>query len=227
MKKSKGKKALDITLTVLTGLIFLFVAYELVIKFTGNSVYLFGYRVDCVESGSMSYVNSDPEVKSFLEGHTDQFAKGDLIYSVKINADTPVEVYDTVMFVNPKNNLVTTHRVVAISGTGENAQYQIRADTANHESYDGWFSKDKLIAKKVGSTPWLGNIVRFLRSIYGMIMLIGLAVILILYTYFSNQDKNKKKALENANSQELEQPINQSEAVENSRVENQVKKENK
>ncbi len=227
MKKTKGKKALDIILTVLTGLIFLFVGYEIVIKFTGNSIYLFGYRIDAVESNSMSGVNQDPAVVSFLEGHNDQFSKGDLIYSVKIESNTPVNVYDTVLFINPASKLLTTHRVVAKKVEKGITKYQIRADMANHESPDGWFTKDQLIAKKVGSTPWLGNIVRFLRSIYGMIMLIGLAVILILYTYFSNQDKNKKKALENASSQELEQPTNQSEAVENSPAENQAKKENK
>ena len=190
--KSKGKKAWDIISMILTALIFIFVAYEVVLKFTNNSIYLFGYRADVVLSGSMEYKNEDPVVQSFLEGHDDQFAKGDLIYSVKIDADTPIDIYDVVMFKNPSTNLLTSHRVVEIRTQKGETYYRLRADTANKSSYDGYFTRKDLIAKKVGSTPWIGNIVNFLRSIYGMLMLIGLAVLMLIYTYFNNKPSKPK-----------------------------------
>lgn len=196
MIRSKRKRIGDIFTAVFIVLIFGFVTYGIVLRINNNDVYLFGYRTDVVLSDSMSYKNSDPKVQEFLKGHDDQFNKGDLIYSVKINTDTPIEVYDVVTFVNPTSGKLTTHRVVEIVKRAGKMKYRIRADAANYDSYDAILDKTDLIAKKVGQTPWLGYVLDFLHSIFGMVMLVGLAILLAVYSYFSSRSDRLEAAAE-------------------------------
>mgnify|MGYP003309602234 CR=1 FL=1 len=109
-KKSKKKIFLNILFYVLAGLLYVFVGYELVCKFTGNNVYLFGTRFDVVLTDSMSERN--PEHAEFLEG-TNQIQPFDLVCSSKINKDTELNVKDIVLFRNPNmNNETVMHRIV-------------------------------------------------------------------------------------------------------------------
>ena len=194
----KKHKIGGIISTIACILIFLFVGYELAVKFSHNSIYLFGVRSDVVLTDSMSYKNEDPEVQSFLQGRNDQLQVGDLTYSVKIDEKTELNVYDKVMFIHPDTGKMTTHRIVAIDHTYAEPRYVIRADTANAASYDGAFPRKDLTAKVVGYVPWVGHIVNFLQSFWGILLLIGTAIIVIVYNvlidlkFFKAKDKEAK-----------------------------------
>lgn len=199
-KKFNFNKFFDIFCWVMSGLVMLFVIYGLTLKFTGNDIYLFGLRVDVVTSESMAYVNEDPEVQAFLEGHTDQFQKGDLLFSKKITVDTELKVYDLVMFNNIETGRLTTHRIVRIyQDTNGETKYVIRADTANHESYDGAYTRKFLVAKVEGIAAGIGHVFQFFTSIFGFILLAGLIFILFITDYLLNKAKEKELALEQAN----------------------------
>lgn len=192
-KKKKSKKVWSIIGYVACGLIFLFVAYELVIRFTNNELYLFGIRSDVVLTDSMSYKNEDPEIQEFLKGHDDQLQVGDLIYSVRITESTELNVYDKVMFIHPDTGKLTTHRIVRIFTRDGVTRYTIRADTANEASYDGAFTREMLKAKVVGQVPWVGRILQFLQSFWGTLLLVGVIIIILLYDFLSSSESSSKK----------------------------------
>ena len=200
MKKNKTKeknkvKIGNIILNTICVLIFAFAAYELILKFTNNSIYLFGVRNDVVLTNSMSYKNEDPRIQSFLEGHDDQLQVGDLVQSTKVKKDTELKVYDIVLFINKDNNKLTIHRIVEIKDGSSymdgQDRYLIRADTANIGSHDGVYTHDEIIAKYKSRIPIVGHIHNFLTSIFGIIIEVGIIVIIVLYQYFD--DKYFKK----------------------------------
>ena len=78
--------------------------------------------------------------------------------------------------------------------------YEIRGDKAKDS--DGVFSRDVLLSKVDGSVPKLGYVVRFLTSLPGLIMLIGLALLATLTSYFWNKGgfSSKNKVVTDNNS---------------------------
>ena len=194
-KDKKSIKISNIILNTICALIFIFVAYELILKFTNNSIYLFGVRSDVVLSDSMSYKNKEPEIQEFLKGHDNQLQVGDLVYSQKVTKKTDLKVYDIVLFKNKDSGLVTIHRIVEIKD-GKDYQdgltrYVIRADTANYYSTDGAYLQSEILARYQTRIPWVGHIHTFLTSIFGVILLVGLIVIILVYEFL--EDKFFKK----------------------------------
>ena len=115
--KSKKKLISNIIFYTFAALLYAFIAYELVCKFTGNNVYLFGNRFDVVLTDSMSAKNENH--LDFLEG-TSQIQPFDLVTSSKINKDTVLKEKDVVLFKNPKlNNITDMHRIVNITEKGD------------------------------------------------------------------------------------------------------------
>ncbi len=200
-KKKNKVKISSIILYSICGLLFLIAAYGIAIKISNNSLYLFGVRSDAVLSDSMSYKNEDPEVQEFLEGHDNQLQVGDLVYSEKVTDSSQLEVYDIVIFVHQDTGKQTIHRIVEIV-SGEKyldhqPRYVIRADTANHESIDGIYSRQEILAKYKTKVPFLGNIVIFFNSIFGLILIVGLIIIMLVYDFLaSNFVSDKKKVIE-------------------------------
>ena len=204
MSKDKKKNKIKISSIILysiCGLLFLVAAYGIAIKISNNSLYLFGVRSDAVLSDSMSYKNEDPEVQEFLEGHDNQLQVGDLVYSEKVTDNSELDVYDIVIFIHQDTGKQTIHRIVDIV-SGEKyldhqPRYVIRADTANHESIDGIYSRQEILAKYKSKIPFLGNIVKFFNSIFGTILIVGLIIILLTYDFLaSNYVNDKKKTIE-------------------------------
>ncbi len=198
-KLQKGKKkakAIDILTVTISLLLFLFISYEIAVKISGNSIYLFGIRSDVVASDSMSSKNPDSDIQSFLSGHDDQFEKGDIVYSVKIDENTELNVYDCVMFLHPDTGNLTIHRIVDIIERDGTTRYLLRADTASSSSGDGAFPRSMLIAKKVGMLPKMGYVLAFLQSFYGMLFGVGAIFILLLLDFFLGKEKKKSKTKE-------------------------------
>lgn len=184
---------------------FLYAGYQIAIKVTNNSIYLFGIRHDAVLTDSMSYKNEDPKVQEFLKGHDDQLYVGDLVYSNKVNMDTKLKVYDIVIFKHHDTGRQTIHRIVQILPGSmyidKEDRFVIRADTANEASDDGAYKKSEIIAKMKARVPFLGHIESFFSSVYGLILIIGLMVIMVAYQFISaNYVDKKPKETEDASS---------------------------
>ena len=212
-KTKKPKKVSNIILNAVCIFVFVFAVYELIIKFTNNSIYLFGVRSDVVLSDSMSYVNKeDKKVQTFLEGHNNRLHKGDLVYSSKVTKKTKLDVYDIVLFKNKDNNKITIHRIVEIKDGSKyydgQERYIIRADTASYGSNDGAYLHDEIIAKYKYKIAGLGYVSHFLASIYGVILEVGIIVIIIVYQLLD--DKFFKKSLENADSKQEQETVSES-----------------
>ena len=197
VKTKKKHKVINIILDVACVLLFVFSAYCLILKFTNNSIYLFGIRNDVVLTDSMSYKNDDPKVQEFLNGHDDQLQIGYLTFSEKVNENTELNIYDIVIFKNRDTGLETIHRIVDIKSgkdyLDKKDRYLIRADTANFTSNDGLYRREEIIAKYKWSVPFVGHIYRFLTSIYGLILAVGLIIIMIVYQFLNDNFVNKKK----------------------------------
>ena len=107
-KRSTAWKVWNVISWILI-LVFLFVVLiELIFKFTGKDVYLFGNRFDVVLTDSMSKKNEKYE--KFLEGK-DQIQAFDLVMSKKVDEKTELNIYDVVLFNNPEIG-TDMHRIV-------------------------------------------------------------------------------------------------------------------
>jgi len=196
-KQGKAKKIINIILDVFCIFLFIFAAYHLVLKFTNNSIYLFGVRSDVVLSDSMSFVSEDKKVQKFLQGHDERLKKGDLVYSTKVKDDTELNVYDIVIFKNMDNGKETIHRIVDIRAGSDyldgKERYVIRADTAKFTETDGAYTRDQIIAKYKSRIGGIGHVYRFFSSIFGLILEVGLIFIVILYQYLDDKYYGSKK----------------------------------
>lgn len=69
--------------------------------------------------------------------------------------------------------------------------YEIRADRAKDS--DGIFTRDKILSKVDNVVPKAGYVVRFITSIPGIVMFIGIALIITAASYFYNKEPKKKE----------------------------------
>ena len=83
-------------------------------------------------------------------------------------------------------------------------EYEIRGDKA--KTSDGKFTIDKIYSKVVTRIPKLGYLIRFLSSVWGMVMFISLGVLMLAFDIISSimDKKEKKKAAVNAANEETE-----------------------
>ncbi|MCR4879666.1 MAG: hypothetical protein K5906_01755 [Bacilli bacterium] len=79
--------------------------------------------------------------------------------------------------------------------------YEIRADKAS--SSDGTFKRSELIAKVDYIIPKLGYAIKFITSIPGIIMIVGVGIIMVVTSYLL--DKNKKKKDETPQLENIEE----------------------
>ncbi len=200
MEKSKISKIKNIISNIIVFGLFIIVAVQLVFKFSGHTPYFFGMRYDVVLTDSMSEVNK--EYADFLEGHDDQLKPFDYIVSKKINEKTELNIYDIVIYKHPLFGS-TVHRIVDIKEINGTIKYGIRADKVNY--MDGYFTRDALIAKVDHSIPKFGKFIAFMQSMYGQIMVIGLAVIISTFSYLSQKNEEKEqKAASNESHDEID-----------------------
>lgn len=85
--------------------------------------------------------------------------------------------------------------------------YKLRGDKAKDFDAGGKeFERSELISKVDNVIPKLGYIVRFLNSIPGMILLIGLAIIITVTSYFYN--RIPKKVIDNTTTEIVAEDVN-------------------
>lgn len=80
--------------------------------------------------------------------------------------------------------------------------YETRGDKAKDS--DGIFERSALISKVHTVIPKLGYVVRFLTSIPGMILIIGLALIITIFAYLYNKPEKPKKVKEGETAEIIE-----------------------
>lgn len=100
----------------LIGFLFLVVGVSLLYKSIGKPFYFFNRRYDVVLTDSMSSKNE--EHLDFLEGHDDQIQAFDFVISEKVNDSTKLNVYDIVIYDNPRIG-TDMHRVIAVEDVGD------------------------------------------------------------------------------------------------------------
>ena len=194
--KPEKKRIGSIISWILCILLFIIIAFEIVMKIRGKDAYIFNVRNDVVLTDSMSYKNKDEDIQKFLEGHDNQMQVGDWFFSTKVDEKTELNVYDIVIFQNIETGKETVHRIVDIYVDSKGTtRYIIRADTANAESYDGAYTRGLILAKVTFVIPWVGHIVRFLNSFFGMIFLIGLFVIIFVFDFLRDSPSKNQRIL--------------------------------
>ncbi|MCR4879664.1 MAG: hypothetical protein K5906_01745 [Bacilli bacterium] len=68
-------------------------------------------------------------------------------------------------------------------------KFMIRGDAAKTE--DGWFYREDIYSKVTNRIPKIGYFISFLSSPYGVIMIVGLAIIPVVYSFFTDKRKGK------------------------------------
>lgn len=111
MKSKRAKLIVDIFIYTLAGIFFLLAIICIILKFSGNSISLFGRRYDVVLTDSMSEKN--PEYEEFLKGHDNQIQAMDVVITNTSVSDESLNVYDIVLFKNPElGDATDMHRIV-------------------------------------------------------------------------------------------------------------------
>ena len=68
-------------------------------------------------------------------------------------------------------------------------KYKIRGDAADTD--DGWFYRKDIYSKVYNVVPKVGYFIRFISSPYGVIMIVGLALIPLVYSFVLDRRKSK------------------------------------
>lgn len=144
----------------------------------------FGYRSFIITSGSM-----EPILK-----------KGDYII-IKHSNLNKINVGDIITF--KQGNTMITHRVVEIVYNNENNNLQFRTKgDYNNVSDSELVTADNIQGKYINTVPFLGNIILFIQKPYGLIILFGIPILVILLNFKMNQI-NKLKIMERKNKRKL------------------------
>lgn len=176
IKKKRTKVLAIIGQTVLWVVVVFLAAVSLFMtidKSSGYTTSLAGYRIAAISSQSMSYVN--PANKDELEGIGGKIARGDCVVAQDVKTIEELEMFDTVLYVDNKGGLVC-HRVVDIDV--ENNTIIARGDT--NVSVDGVISFTAVRGKVVRIVPFIGHVVLFLQTYYGLLSICGTVFFVVL-----------------------------------------------
>lgn len=191
ISKHKKIKVVDVALTTV-GILLLSLTTVLVIsRFISKDRLVFGFRSDIVLTDSMSTINDEVKEQYIQNGWDNQLAVHDWIFTTKVNEED-LNIGDIVTYNNPIAG-VTTHRIVGIKEFYGIKYYTIRADGAKAADKDGDFKYEAIIGKVTHNAGQFGQVIYFLQTIYGTIMLVGLAMICFLYSFFSDRIEKKNK----------------------------------
>ena len=119
---------------------------------------LAGYRFDTVRSGSMA-----PEI-----------GVGDLVISGPVDSED-IEIGDVIIYRSQQGALVC-HRVIAVDPAAE--QVITKGDANNGP--DPAVPYSSIVTKTVGHIPYLGYIVSYLSSMYGLATIVVIVTVVYL-----------------------------------------------
>ena len=200
MESSKNKrgKIVDIILTTVGVLLLVVTSIGVISKFVSKDRLVFGFRSDVVLTSSMASLDPEVEEEYKQNGWTNQLKVHDWIFTTKVD-QSDLKIGDIVTYNNPIVG-VTTHRIVGTKEVSGVIYYTIRADAVAKRNVDGDFRYESIIGKVTGNAGQFGQVIYFLQSIWGVILMVGLAMICFLYSFFSdrireknNKDNNEKQ----------------------------------
>ena len=189
--RKKSSKVVDIILTTVGVLLLLITAVGVITKFVSKDNLIFGFRSDVVLTESMATLNPEVEEEYKANGWTNQIKVHDWIFTTKVD-ESDLKVGDIVTYNHPLIG-VTTHRIVAIKEHNGETYFTIRADAVGVRDTDGDFKYEAIVGKVTHNAGQFGQVIFFLQSIYGVILMVGLAMICFVYTYLSDYTKKEKK----------------------------------
>ena len=132
----------------------------------------------------------EPHQRMFLINHKVDFdGSNDYIMSVSVDTESSqyVATADKFTLIEENKYKYTAHT---------NYVYDIRGD-ALKDNDDGRFTVEDIYSKVTFVVPKLGYFVRFITSVYGMILLIGLGFITIGANFILERDKIKQQKQQN------------------------------
>jgi signal peptidase I len=125
----------------------------------GLSTSISAYDSFIVSSGSM-----EPEIRT-----------GSVIYTVETEA-SQIKINDTITF--RTGNGFTTHKVIDLR-SDEEVSFKTKG-VANEEPDPGWVSEEQVVGKVVFTVPFIGYILDWAGTFYGMIFLVVIPAGIIL-----------------------------------------------
>ncbi len=158
--------------------------FSLINRFGGGRPIL-GKTFMVVASGSMSQKNSENDYL-FENDLGGQFKKYDIIVLNAISSPSDLQRYDIIAYRNNEGKNII-HRIVNISGEGENVRFVMRGDANSaNDIYRPGFD-DVIGIYRGGRIGFVGIFVMFLQSYPGII-----TVIALLYCMFMSDAVSKK-----------------------------------
>lgn len=135
-------------------------------RFSENLPVIGGYRPLIVYSGSMEPTLRVGSIVFVGPVHTGEIQTGEIItFHSPDNPDEPTG----------SQLRLTTHRISRVIDTGSEHVFETKGD-ANDDVDSGYVSESRVVGKASLSIPYIGYASSYLRSKYGLAVLIGLAV---------------------------------------------------
>lgn len=134
-----------------------------------------GYKFFVVLTGSME----------------DTLNQGDFIVTKEIQADT-LQVGDIISF--KESSTIITHRITKIAKENGTLVFTTKGDHNNIEDSNK-VSQESIEGKLIFKIPFMGKILTFFQSIWGIIILILIPEISLLISYKKEEISNRKKAI--------------------------------
>ena len=137
-------------------------------------VKIFGVKIYTVISGSM-----EPNYKV-----------GSLIYVVDTDTEL-LKVGDVITF-NITENVIATHRIVAINNENNDKKFQTKGD-ANDDVDENFVESKNIIGKPIFTIPYLGFVTSFMQTTAGKMITLGCSVLLVIIVIFLDSITDDKK----------------------------------
>lgn len=115
---------------------------------------------------------------------------GSVVYTQKFSN---YQFGDVISF--KRKDITVTHRVVAVEKNNNDVFYKTKGD-ANKSLDTDLVPKDKVIGRKIFQIPHIGNLVLFLKTLPGFLLLVALPAIIFIGFEFGNIKHEIEKEFE-------------------------------
>lgn len=154
-------------------------------KYSGYNASFMGYRSAAIVSSSMASVNQANEDIAEFGGN---IKRGDVVVAKEVLSIDDVDIYDVVLYVDNNGTLVC-HRVV--EKLPKENLIVTRGDA--NEKVDGTVMFEAVKGVVVNVVPFVGTIVMFLQSYYGLLAICASAFFvsggILIYKLLNDHDK--------------------------------------
>jgi signal peptidase I len=114
---------------------------------------------------------------------------GDMIVIKSVKPEN-IKIDDVVTY-RTSSNILITHRVIEIKDENGKAMFRTKGDANNVED-EKLVSESNIIGKKAFIIPYGGYVAQFMRSKYGIILIVVIIVLFVVLDSKKESDKSKK-----------------------------------